>query len=70
MLTALKIVLVGGPERVTEAGVVPEIHGLDQKVKVAFGSGYEHFAHNGEFQVVEGESRPVFHWCGRTKIAE
>ena len=70
MLTALKIVLVGGPDRVTESGVIPEVTDLNQTVKVAFASGYEHFRHNGEFQLIGGESRPVFEWCGRTKVAE
>ncbi|MEV4311997.1 DUF5988 family protein [Actinocrispum sp. NPDC049592] len=67
MVTATKAVLAGGPAEVTEG---PVVTGLDDKVKVPFASGYEHFAHNGEFLMVEGESRPVFRWCGRTKIAE
>ncbi len=70
MLTALKIVLVGGPDRVTESGSIPQVTDVNETVKVAFASGYEHFRHNGEFHEVEGESRPVFQWCGRTKVAE
>ena len=70
MLTATKVVLVGGPKQVVEATPVPEVSGLDQKVKIAFACGYEHFTHNGEFLMVDGESRPVFQWCDRTNIAE
>lgn len=70
MLTAVKIVLVGGPERVAESASIPEVTDLDQTVKVAFASGYEHFRHNGEFRLIDGESRAVVQWCGRTKVAE
>lgn len=70
MLTAVKILLIGGPERVTESGSTREVTDLDQTVKVAFASGYEHYKHNGEYHEVNGESRAVFQWCARTKVAE
>lgn len=70
MSAAIRIVLVGGPRGVAESCSPMEITDLDGKVKVPFASGYEHFAHSGEYALVDGDSRPIFAWCDRTKIAE
>jgi hypothetical protein len=70
MFTATRIVLVGGPDGVAEKCAPLEVTNLDDKVKVPFASGYEHFSHSGEFAVIDGDFRPVFEWCDRTKIAE
>lgn len=71
MFAATRIVLVGGPDGVTEkCGAPLEVTNLADKVKVPFASGYEHFTHSGEFAVIDGDFRPVFEWCDRTKIAE
>jgi hypothetical protein len=70
MMTASNIVLAGGPDLNVEPGAVPDTVPLEQKVKVPFASGYEHFSHNGEYLWIDGVSRPVFQWCGRTQIAE
>jgi hypothetical protein len=70
MSAAFRIVLVGGPEGVADKCSPMETTSLDGKVKVPFASGYEHFSHSGRFTVVDGDSRPVFEWCDRTRIAE
>ncbi|MEV0618502.1 DUF5988 family protein [Nonomuraea sp. NPDC050404] len=63
-----RIVLDGGPQfkhsSFQPSGNSPE------KVKILLGSGYQHFVHNGEFVLVDGEKLPVFQWSECTKIAE
>jgi hypothetical protein len=41
-----------------------------EKIKLPFGSGYEHFLHRGERTRVDGQELPVFTWIMRTAIAE
>jgi hypothetical protein len=65
-----RVLLVGGPEQLPGAVRVQEVDDLDEKVKVAFGAGYEHFSNTGEVSAVDGENLPVFRWCGKTKVAE
>jgi hypothetical protein len=62
----IKVLLVGGPvdDHVIEVAALPD------KVKVARGNGYEHFAYSGESRELDGSDVPVFTWHGRTKIAE
>lgn len=65
-----KVVLVGGPEYLPAAVRILEVADLTDKVKIAFGAGYEHFLPSGETSIVDGEHLPVFSWCGATRIAE
>ena len=65
-----KVVLVGGPEYLPAAVRILEVADLTDKVKIAFGAGYEHFLPSGETSIVDGEQLPVFSWCGATRIAE
>jgi hypothetical protein len=65
-----KIVLVGGPESLPATARVLDVADPTDKVKIAFGAGYEHFLPSGETSVVDGEHLPVFSWCGATRIAE
>ncbi len=65
-----KVLLVGGPEQLADALRVHQVTQLLDKVKVAYGSGYEHFSDSGEVSQVDGEVLAVFRWCGRTMIAE
>jgi len=66
----LRVLLVGGPESLSEGERVREVTDLSEKVKVVVGAGYEHFSRTGETSVVAGEQLPVFHWCGKTWVAE
>ena len=68
-MASSRIVLTGGPDQLRE-NRVEEVDNLDDKVKISFASGYEHFSHSGEVTEVDGVILPVFHWCARTKIAE
>jgi len=65
-----KVMLVGGPESLPVAARILEVADLTDKVKIAFGAGYEHFLPSGETSVVDGEKLLVFRWCGATRIAE
>ena len=65
-----KIVLVGGPESRSATARILDVADLTDKVKIAFGAGYEHFLPSGETSIVDGEHLPVFSWCGATRIAE
>ena len=65
-----KVLLAGGPAQLPGRDGVAEVAVLAEKIKIAFASGYEHFADSGEVSVVDGEHLPVFSWCGRTRIAE
>ena len=69
-MARLRVVLAGGPDELRKDGGVAEAAGLDDRVKILFASGYEHFSRSGEFAEVDGEVLPVFRWCARTKIAE
>jgi hypothetical protein len=65
-----RVLLVGGPEYLPGTVRVQEVDDLEEKVKVAYGAGYEHFSNSGEVSLVDGEHLPVFRWCGKTKVAE
>ncbi|XRQ09192.1 DUF5988 family protein [Actinomadura welshii] len=65
-----KVLLVGGPEHLPGSVRVQEVSDLQDKVKVAYGAGYEHFSNSGEMSLVNGEHLPVFRWCGKTRFAE
>jgi hypothetical protein len=65
-----KVVLVGGPESLPIAARILEITDPTDKIKIAFGAGYEHFVPSDETSIVDGEKLAVFRWCGATRIAE
>ena len=69
-MTSTRIVLDVGQERIFANGGVQPQGERSEKVKILHGSGYEHFVHNGEFLVIDGENLPVFQWAERTRIAE
>ena len=65
-----KVMLVGGPKSLPVAARILEIPDVTDKVKIAFGAGYEHFMATDEIFIVDGERLPVFRWCGATRLAE
>jgi hypothetical protein len=56
--------LEGGPDTFPEELRMAEVSPLEQTVKVPHRGGYEHFRRGAD----TGET--VFHWTGRTRIAE
>jgi hypothetical protein len=69
-MVKVKVVLAGGPVELTAATRLQEVHSLEDKVKVPFGGGYEHFEHCGQSTEVGGAHVPVFEWRERTRMAE
>ncbi|RMI32444.1 DUF5988 family protein [Streptomyces triticirhizae] len=65
-----KVFLEGGPSSFPDDARVQFTTSLTEKIKHRFGSGYEHFRHEGDFTTVNGEKLAVFHWTDRTAIAE
>ncbi|MFC0105747.1 DUF5988 family protein [Kibdelosporangium aridum] len=69
-MAVVRIVLMGGPGELPESVRIQEVDSLETKVKLAYGSGYEHFTYSGKMSDVNGDDLPVFSWCGQTRIAE
>lgn len=68
--TRVKVVLSGGPTELVKTDWSVSLAELDQTLKLRYLAGYEHFVHSGEYRTVDGRDAAVFHWTGRTKIAE
>jgi len=64
----VKVLLTGSA--IPDAQCVHEVVDLDDKVKIAHGAGYEHFANSGEVREVDGVTVPVYQWCEKTRMAE
>ncbi len=69
-MNKIKVLLIGGRCCSVSERTVYEVSGLEQEVKVSYGSGYEHFSYLGQSATVDGETLPVFGWTGNTKVAE
>lgn len=68
-VTQVKITLSGGPVELGTDHSIPAAE-LDRTLRIPYRAGYEHFAHDGEYQTVDGCEVAVFRWTYRTKIAE
>ena len=69
-MDAKRVVLSGGPKDLPEDFRLREVTDLEEKVKVQWGAGYEHFLPTSEVRDIGGEMLPVFEWCTSTRIAE
>ncbi|MFI5960312.1 DUF5988 family protein [Cryptosporangium sp. NPDC051539] len=69
-MTTTIVFLDGGPSQFLGMSYLAAAGGLDTKIKIEHGNGYEHYAHNGTFRLFDGAKLPVFQWCDRTRIAE
>lgn len=69
-MQAKRVVLSGGPKDLPDIYRLREVADLNEKVKVQWRAGYEHFLPTAEVRDVEGEMLPVFEWCASTRIAE
>ena len=67
---AKRVVLSGGSEDFPDTFRLREVADLNEKVKVQWRAGYEHFLPTREVREVRGEMLPVFEWCASTRIAE
>lgn len=59
-------ILQGGPAELPVSLRTHRVPAAEEKIKVPFYGGYEHFCRGG---TVAGQP-VVFHWTGRTRIAE
>ncbi|MEW9555595.1 DUF5988 family protein [Nonomuraea sp. NPDC050783] len=66
----LRAVLVGGPAALTAERRVQSVRSTGDTLKLPLGAGYEHFRHQGESTVVDGEQALVYRWVMHTAIAE
>jgi len=69
-LAQTRVLLVGGPQELSEMDRIREVATPLSVVKLPFGNGYHHFAYSGESHDLNGATLPVFRWCYQTKIAE
>ncbi|MEO3801092.1 DUF5988 family protein [Nonomuraea sp. B1E8] len=69
-MSFVKVMLIGGPNHLPVERRFLTVAPGCEKIKLPFGSGYEHFLHRGERTRVDGQELPVFTWIMRTAIAE
>jgi hypothetical protein len=66
----IRVMLVGGPVRLSDADRIREVDTLGASVKIFRGNRYDHFTYSGESREMNGSHLPVFQWSYQTKIAE
>jgi hypothetical protein len=69
-MSIVKVSLTGGPEHLPQELRTRLVADLGEPVKIGFNGGYEHFAHHGEYIHDGVEKVAVYHWSGRTRVAE
>jgi hypothetical protein len=55
--------LQGGPPNFPEELRHPQVSGAEDRLKISYYGGYEHFER-------DPESEDIYHWIGRTRVAE
>ena len=65
----VEVTLKGGPEGLPGTVVVDPAQLRDQRLKIPFRAGYEHFVPERTADANAGDNA-VFVWCDRTKLAE
>ncbi|WP_449061914.1 DUF5988 family protein [Planomonospora algeriensis] len=67
----MNVFLLGGPLDFPEAARFRRLDRADEKVKVPYRSGYEHFERTEEHYHLEGDCQGlIYRWTTRTRIAE
>ncbi|WP_219471021.1 DUF5988 family protein [Nonomuraea rhizosphaerae] len=67
----VNIFLLGGPTDFPEKFRFKRLTRADEKVKIPYRSGYEHFERTEEHYHLEGDCQGlIYRWTTRTKIAE
>ncbi|TWP46937.1 hypothetical protein FKR81_33300 [Lentzea tibetensis] len=69
-MNPIKVALADGVNGQPSTETLYEVHDLADKVKLQCGNGYRHFTYSGDSVAVGDIPVPLFHECGRTKIAE
>ncbi|SES17240.1 MULTISPECIES: DUF5988 family protein [Lentzea] len=61
-------VLQGGPADLPAETRAQRVHREERKLKIPHYGGHEHFERDGS--ALDGSAELVFHWTGRTRVAE
>jgi hypothetical protein len=67
---AVQAVLEGGPPTIPNAWRTRMVGAFDEKVKIPYYGGYEHFERIGEIDETSPPERITYYWTMRTEIAE
>lgn len=63
--------LVGGPADISDDQRECRVEGGQYKIKIPHHGGYEHFERTEEYSgAIKGDTRRIYRWVGRTRIAE
>jgi len=63
-------ILEGGPTTIPSASRIQSVGAYDEKVKLPYYGGYEHFERTGGYSEDDLSAPVVFRWTTRTAIAE
>jgi hypothetical protein len=63
-------ILEGGPESIPAAQRMQEVGPLDEKIKLPYHGGYEHFERVGWPEESTAAQHLVYRWTMRTEVAE
>ncbi|MEV0916215.1 DUF5988 family protein [Streptomyces sp. NPDC049967] len=68
----VRVTLVGGPADFPQSQRTIHVSESEaqQKIKIKYYGGYQHFEPSGELAAIRGLSSRTFRWTGFTKIAE
>jgi Family of unknown function (DUF5988) len=69
-ISSVEAVLEGGPETIPTASRIREVNPLDEKVKLPYYGGYEHFERVGSLVEDPSCRQVIFRWTMRTELAE
>lgn len=69
-INSVQAVLEGGPESIPAASRIQEVSPLDEKVKLPYYGGYEHFERTGSLVEDTSCRQVIFRWTMRTEMAE
>jgi tRNA splicing ligase len=70
MNDSIDVVLEGGPTDLPVEARTCQVDRDEQKVKVQYYGGYEHFERVEDSNVATANGMTIFRWTGRTRIAE
>jgi uncharacterized protein DUF5988 len=66
----VRAILYGGPESIPDETRVQLVSPLEEKVKLPYRGGYEHFERIAVIDTSDALEEITFHWKMRTEIAE
>jgi Family of unknown function (DUF5988) len=67
---SVQALLEGGPASMPNTWCIQQVSPADQKIKIQYYGGYEHFERVGEPDEHISREQIVFRWTMRTEVAE